>query len=167
MRYIFIPWLTLVLPLPSTETFHTKFIKTLDFDSRISRMSMEKQAPTWILILPKFGIWYPCIGLWNMHFSCILPLKSNSRFTECIIHIVLVLLCRFATLPPTAALFKKPELSDLKLKVGDNHFYAHRLIMCAGSEVFHRMLGSSKWAEAKLQELELQEEEECVKVSPP
>ncbi len=70
---------------------------------------------------------------------------------------------RYNAAPPTASLFKKPELSDIKLKVGDQTFYAHKLILCAGSEVFARMLGSN-WAESNSSELELLEDEEGVKV---
>lgn len=71
---------------------------------------------------------------------------------------------KISTLPPTASLFKKPDLSDLKLKVGDNSYYAHKLILCAGSEVFNRMLSGSEWSESSNQELVLQEDEECVKI---
>ena len=64
---------------------------------------------------------------------------------------------------PIASLYNKPELSDLKLKVGDNSYYTHRLVLCATSVVFNRMLGP-EWLESEKAELELQEEEECVKV---
>ncbi len=70
---------------------------------------------------------------------------------------------RFTTLSPTAAHFNKPDLSDIKLIVGDETFYAHRLILCSASDVFARMLGSD-WIESQRKELVLQEEEECVKV---
>ena len=70
---------------------------------------------------------------------------------------------RFTTSAPTSTLFNKPELSDIKLKVGDQTFYAHRLILCSGSEVFAKMLGSN-WLESKKKELTLQEDEDCVKV---
>ena len=69
----------------------------------------------------------------------------------------------FSSLPPSASLFKQHEFSDIKLKVGDSRFYAHRLILCAGSDVFARMF-SGGWTEQQIQELELQEDEECVKV---
>ena len=64
---------------------------------------------------------------------------------------------------PTASLFNKPEMSDIKLKVGDQTFYAHRLVLCSASDVFAKMLGTN-WLESKQKELILGEEEECVKV---
>ena len=70
---------------------------------------------------------------------------------------------RFATTPPSANLFNNPLLSDIKLIVGDESFYGHRLILCAGSDVFARML-SSDWAESQSPELVLQEDEDCMKV---
>ena len=70
---------------------------------------------------------------------------------------------RFNTVPPVASLFKRSEFSDIKLKVGDDYYYAHRLILCAASEVFARMLNSN-WAESKKDVLILEEEDECVKV---
>ena len=69
----------------------------------------------------------------------------------------------FNSMPPIASLYNKKEWSDIKLKVGDTEYHAHRLVLCAGSEVFARMLGSD-WAESKSSILELHEEHECVKV---
>lgn len=71
--------------------------------------------------------------------------------------------CQFTSEPPVASLFNKPELSDIKLIVADNSFYAHRLVLCAASEVFSKMFGSD-WLESKKTELVLREEVECVKV---
>ena len=70
---------------------------------------------------------------------------------------------RFNSPPASASLYNKPELSDIKLKVGGDYYYAHRLILSAASEVFSSML-NSEWLEGKSKELELQEEEDCVKV---
>jgi hypothetical protein len=70
---------------------------------------------------------------------------------------------RFTTTPPVASLFKRQELSDIKLKVGDDMYYAHRLILCSASEVFSKMLNAD-WAESKKDILELEEDDECVKV---
>ena len=70
---------------------------------------------------------------------------------------------RYTTQAPTAGLFNKPELSDIKLIVGDQKYYAHRLILCSASDVFGKMLGTN-WLESTQKELVLQEEEECVKV---
>ncbi|KAK2172068.1 hypothetical protein NP493_995g00086 [Ridgeia piscesae] len=69
----------------------------------------------------------------------------------------------FSTLPPTAALYNKPTLSDTTLKVGDESFYVHRLILSAGSEVFARMLGT-EWKECGEPELELNEEPDCAAI---
>ena len=71
--------------------------------------------------------------------------------------------CHYTTEPPTTALFNKPEFSDLKLKVGPEYYYAHRVVLCAASEVFAKML-SSEWAESKTNELILHEDGECAKV---
>lgn len=69
----------------------------------------------------------------------------------------------FSTLPPTAALYNKPALSDITLRVGDESFYVHRLILSAGSEVFARMLGN-EWKEGGSPELMLSEELDCAAV---
>ncbi|XP_022092393.1 kelch-like protein 22 [Acanthaster planci] len=42
-------------------------------------------------------------------------------------------------------LFKNPRLSDVTLKVGPFVFHAHKLILCAWSEVFRSLLGE-RWA---------------------
>lgn len=82
------------------------------------------------------------------------PLKANcfddSRYS-------------FTTLPPTASLYNRPETSDVKLKVGDTIYYAHRLILSAASEVFQSMF-CDKWAENDMSEIELQEDRDCIKV---
>ena len=100
---------------------------------------------------------------------------SNGKFSVADLHNPRVILrplradssghtrCHFVTEPPIASLYNKPELSDIKLIVGDNSYYAHRLVLCAASEVFSRMLGTN-WLESKKSELELREEDECVKI---
>ena len=65
--------------------------------------------------------------------------------------------------PPTTMLFNNSNMSDIKLIVGDTTYYAHRLMLCAASDVFAKMLGSD-WIESKVEELVLLEEPECVKV---
>jgi hypothetical protein len=71
----------------------------------------------------------------------------------------------FTTLPASAALFDKPEMSDIRLRVHptDKVFHAHRAILSAASEVFATMLGGS-WAESKCDELVLHEELDCANV---
>ncbi|KAK2146371.1 hypothetical protein LSH36_613g01018 [Paralvinella palmiformis] len=71
--------------------------------------------------------------------------------------------CHYTTEPATASLFNKPQYSDLKLKVGQECFYAHRVVLCAASEVFSVMLNNG-WAESKNNELVLHEEGACAKV---
>ncbi|ELU05046.1 hypothetical protein CAPTEDRAFT_189834, partial [Capitella teleta] len=70
---------------------------------------------------------------------------------------------RFNSPPPSASLYNKPELSDIKLKVGNDTYYGHKLILSAASEVFSRMLNSD-WLESHTDVLKLEEEEECIKV---
>lgn len=70
---------------------------------------------------------------------------------------------RFTTTPPIASLFKRPEFSDIKIKVGDDVYYAHRLVLCSASDVFAKML-SSNWSEGHKEMLTLDEEDECIKV---
>ena len=69
---------------------------------------------------------------------------------------------RFTSLPASASLFNKPDLSDIRVTVGDQSYYAHRLILCAASEVFRHML-DDRWAESNTRELNLEEDEECAK----
>ncbi len=69
----------------------------------------------------------------------------------------------FSAVHPCTSLFNKAENSDIRLKVGTEYFFAHKLILSAGSEIFAKML-SSDWAEGEKSELELQEEGECAKV---
>jgi len=66
---------------------------------------------------------------------------------------------RFTALPATASMYNKPELSDVQLHLQptDKVFHAHRVVLCAASEVFAAMLGGS-WAESNQPVLELHEE---------
>ena len=69
---------------------------------------------------------------------------------------------RFTSMPASASLYNKPELSDIRIIVGDNSYYAHKLILCAASEVFKNML-DERWVESNRQELKLEEEDDCTK----
>ena len=69
---------------------------------------------------------------------------------------------RFTSLPASSNLYNKPELSDISITVGENKYYAHKLILCSASEVFKNML-DGRWSENKKNDLVLDEEEECVK----
>jgi len=72
---------------------------------------------------------------------------------------------RFTALPAMASMYNKPDLSDVQLHVqpSDKLYYAHRVVLCAASEVFAAMLGSS-WAESNQSQLELHEEPDCARV---
>jgi len=48
---------------------------------------------------------------------------------------------RFTALPASAALYNKPELSDVRLNVGEDQYYAHRNLLGAASDVFATMFG--------------------------
>ncbi|CAH1793122.1 unnamed protein product [Owenia fusiformis] len=67
------------------------------------------------------------------------------------------------TTPPIASQFNNPESSDIVLKVGNDLYYSHRIVLCAASEVFSSMLGPD-WIESKKSELVLREDSCCVKV---
>ncbi|XP_071944145.1 kelch-like protein 7 isoform X2 [Antedon mediterranea] len=54
--------------------------------------------------------------------------------------------------------FNKKELSDVKLKVGDKVFDAHKIVVVSASDVFEAMLMNEKWQEASKQEIELQDD---------
>jgi len=62
-------------------------------------------------------------------------------------------------------MYNKAELSDVRLHLQpiDKMFYAHRVVLCAASEVFATMLDGT-WAESKQSELELHEELDCARV---
>ena len=69
------------------------------------------------------------------------------------------------SLPPTAALYNQPELSDVVVRVGGARYYGHRVVLSAGSDVLARMLSpSGVWRENKEQELVLEEESACARV---
>ncbi|CAH1263861.1 BTBD17 [Branchiostoma lanceolatum] len=63
-----------------------------------------------------------------------------------------------------AALFNNPELSDVVLAVGEQRFYAHKLILTSQSDVFRTMLTSSLWDAAQQPEVQLHESVECERV---
>jgi len=71
---------------------------------------------------------------------------------------------KYSSQPPITSLFKQHTLSDIKLCVGDQQFYAHRLVLAAASPVFARMFEPGGWAEHESKELQLHEEPDCVKI---
>ncbi|CAK9303723.1 unnamed protein product [Gordionus sp. m RMFG-2023] len=62
-----------------------------------------------------------------------------------------------------AKFFNNPWLSDILIRVGEEKFYAHKLILVRASEVFERML-SDEWNDSPEKELILIEEKECINV---
>jgi len=72
---------------------------------------------------------------------------------------------RFTALPATASMYNKAEMSDIRLHLQptDKVFHAHRVVLCAASEVLAAML-SGTWVESNQSELELHEEPDCARV---
>ncbi|XP_015912040.1 BTB/POZ domain-containing protein 17 [Parasteatoda tepidariorum] len=65
-----------------------------------------------------------------------------------------------------ASLYAERLLSDITLEVGGKHFAAHRLILCASSDVFQVMLMNPNWSESQETKICLQEDPACVLVFP-
>ena len=57
-------------------------------------------------------------------------------------------------------------LSDVTLRVGDRSFPAHRLILCASSDVFRVMLMSASYSESRSSTIVLQEHACCLPFFP-
>ena len=65
-----------------------------------------------------------------------------------------------------ANLYAERLLSDIILDVGGKEYAAHRLILCASSDVFQVMLMNQNWTESKESTIKLTEEDQCAKVFP-
>ncbi|KFM65591.1 hypothetical protein X975_08883, partial [Stegodyphus mimosarum] len=65
-----------------------------------------------------------------------------------------------------ASLYAERLLSDITLEVGGKQFAAHRLILCASSDVFQVMLMNPNWSESQETKICLQEDPACVLVFP-
>lgn len=63
-----------------------------------------------------------------------------------------------------ARLYAEKLMNDVCLVVGGKDFLAHRLILCASSEVFHVMLMNPNWAESHNTRITLQEPVQCCNV---
>lgn len=60
-----------------------------------------------------------------------------------------------------AGLFADHLLSDITIEVGGKQYAAHRLILCASSDVFKVMLMDPKWRSSQMSHIELKEEPQC------
>lgn len=65
-----------------------------------------------------------------------------------------------------ATLYAEQLMSDICLVVGNNRYPAHRVILCASSEVFQVMLMNPEWNECRKSVIELKEEPCCSMVFP-
>lgn len=65
-----------------------------------------------------------------------------------------------------ANLYAEQLMSDICLVVGNNRYPAHRVILCASSEVFQVMLMNPEWNECRESVIELKEEPLCSEVFP-
>lgn len=65
-----------------------------------------------------------------------------------------------------ANLYAEQLMSDICLVVGANRYPAHRVILCASSEVFQVMLMKPEWNECRESVIELKEEPCCSDVFP-
>lgn len=65
-----------------------------------------------------------------------------------------------------ANLYAEQLMSDICLVVGNNRYPAHRVILCASSEVFQVMLMNPEWNECRESVIELKEEPFCAEVFP-
>ncbi|XP_023344194.1 BTB/POZ domain-containing protein 17 [Eurytemora carolleeae] len=63
-----------------------------------------------------------------------------------------------------AGIYAERLMSDVLLVVGDQELPAHRLILCASSEVFQVMLMNSKWSESQEKKIILMESPACAAV---
>lgn len=63
-----------------------------------------------------------------------------------------------------AKIYAERLLSDITLMVGGNSYPAHRLILCASSDVFQVMLMNPSWSESQETNVVLQEDPACAKI---
>uniref|UniRef100_A0A182PM68 BTB domain-containing protein n=1 Tax=Anopheles epiroticus TaxID=199890 RepID=A0A182PM68_9DIPT len=71
-----------------------------------------------------------------------------------------------SVLQKIANLYAERLMSDVTLVVGANRYPAHRIILCASSDVFQVMLMNATWREFDDTVITLQEEEKCQGVFP-
>lgn len=71
-----------------------------------------------------------------------------------------------SVLEKIANLYAEQLMSDIILVVGEQRYPAHRVILCASSEVFQVMLMNPEWNECRKRVIELFEEPCCMEVFP-
>ena len=71
-----------------------------------------------------------------------------------------------SVLEKIANLYAEQLMSDIILVVGNEQYPAHRVILCASSEVFQVMLMNPEWNECRKRVIELVEEPCCTAVFP-
>ncbi|XP_005104210.1 BTB/POZ domain-containing protein 17 [Aplysia californica] len=59
------------------------------------------------------------------------------------------------------SLYQSGDMCDIQINVGKKTFQAHKLILCASSDVFKTMLTSVRWTEANKQSIVLVEDRSC------
>lgn len=69
-----------------------------------------------------------------------------------------------STIQKLYQLYCDPVLSDLQLIVGNDRYFAHKLILSISSDVFKTMLTSPTWPEAYTDKIYLEEEPQCIVV---
>jgi hypothetical protein len=60
----------------------------------------------------------------------------------------------------TSKFFNNPQLSDIRLRVGTNLYYAHKFILAKSSDVLATLLYSRHWTSTQA-EIQLEEQDEC------
>jgi len=60
----------------------------------------------------------------------------------------------------TSKFFNNPQLSDIRLRVGTNSYYAHKFILAKSSDVLSTLLYSQHWNSTET-EILLEEQDEC------
>lgn len=60
----------------------------------------------------------------------------------------------------TSKFFNNPQLSDIRLHIGTNCYYAHKFILAKSSDVLATLLYSQHWTSTN-NEIQLEEQDEC------
>jgi len=68
-----------------------------------------------------------------------------------------------AVIAKIAVLYAERLMSDITLVINDTPYLAHRLILCASSDVFQIMLMNPSWSDSKETRIVLQESPKCAK----